>query len=301
MWKRVFWSALLGLVALVLASNSLWAQVEEGNPGQGPARRLAREPGERGPRPAAEGAHLQAEIQDLLARAERLEAEGQFEDAKALRDRAETLRAQLRELVGARRAGAEGQGLPGRPGLQAVARLRSQADKLEAEGNADAATKLREQADQLEKLIQAAQENFQREQALRQQLAQLTAQARDLRAQGKEDDAAEVTKKAQGLEEELRALLKRREEARQQLQGGGLGLRRRAAEGERPAEGLRREGQAAERAPVVRGPEGAPPQGREVQEELRRLRAEVQELRQEVNRLRELLTERREPRGAETR
>ena len=220
MGKQVFWGALLGLVALTLAANALWAQPGEGNPAAGRGARLAREPGERGPRPAVEAERLQAEIRELLAKAESLEAEGQLEEAKALREKAASLKVQLQELLGARRGGAERAGLAARPGAEAVVRLRKQAEKLEAEGNTDAAAKLREQANQLEKFTQVAQQDVQRERELRQQMAQLGAQARELREQGKEDAAAEVAKKAQGVEEELRALLKKREEAHRGLQEG---------------------------------------------------------------------------------
>jgi hypothetical protein len=217
MRRRMFWGAVSGLVALNLATTVLWAQPAEGDPAAGRGARLAREPGERGQRPAVEAERLQAQIRELLAKAESLEAEGQLEEAKALREKAASLKVQLQELLAGRRGRAAGAELPARPGPEAVARLRKQADKLEAQGKPDAAAKLREQANQLEKFTQAAQENAQKERELRQQMTQLSAQARELREQGKEDAATEVTKKAQGVEEQLRALVKQREEARQGL------------------------------------------------------------------------------------
>jgi len=229
MWRKAL--VLGGVMVMVFGVG---ATIVLAPPPEGSARRPAAERGRGGPR--AEVRRLQGQIDELLAKAERLEVEGHFEDAKALREKASDLKRELGERPEARRGerpGPRGEWGPGerrrrgdvgkgpeagprgRRWAQAPDRMRQRAERLEAEGQEDAAQRLRQQADRIEEFAQKAREHFQRGQELRAEIRHLDAEARELRDKGEEDAAARTAKKAESLEGELRELMAQREKARE--------------------------------------------------------------------------------------
>jgi DNA repair exonuclease SbcCD ATPase subunit len=144
------------------------------------------------------------QVQDILRAAEQAEREGRMDDARRLRQKAETIARELEEQKGRQTPGP-------RPGPEErqeikrqIERLRDEARRAEEQGRLDQSQQISKEADRLEQRLREERPPDDERQELKRQIEGLRAEARQAKEQGRVEQAQRLGEEAENLERRLR-------------------------------------------------------------------------------------------------